>query len=210
MNQNKDKKSSIAAIILAAGASRRMGQPKQLLPYKRQTLLCHVIRSALASECKPVIVVLGANAEQIKPTINKFPIKIVKNKNWTQGISSSINCGVTYIQEQYLDIDAVVFFTCDQPFISAELIKQLVDAYNLSKKPIVASQYGDTWGIPALFSRNFFSALIKLKGDRGAKKIINQYRDLVYVIDFPQGNIDLDTLENYQQFINYSTTHYGI
>ncbi len=204
MNQNKDKKSSIAAIILAAGASRRMGQPKQLLPYKRQTLLCHVIRSALASECKPVIVVLGANAEQIKPTINKFPIKIVKNKNWTQGISSSINCGVTYIQEQYLDIDAVVFFTCDQPFISDIIVDQIINVYNENDKSIIASKYKQNLGVPALFSRNLFSELMKLKGDKGAKKIINQYPDLVCPIDFPQGEIDLDTLENYQQFIKYT------
>ncbi len=202
MKKNKDKKRSIAVIIMAAGASRRMGQPKQLLPYKGQTLLNYITKCAIASLGNPVIVILGANAEKIEPEIASLPIKIIKNKHWNEGISSSIRCGISYIQKQDLHTDGVVFLTCDQPFISAELIQQLIDAYYSTNKPIIASKYGETLGIPALFSHTFFSALMKLKGDRGAKKIINKYPDLVDVIDFPQGNIDLDTLENYQHFIN--------
>ncbi|HAC62992.1 MAG TPA: 4-diphosphocytidyl-2C-methyl-D-erythritol synthase [Cyanothece sp. UBA12306] len=178
-----------------------MGRPKQLLSYNGQSLLKYITKCAIASLCNLVIVVLGANAEKIEPEIASLPIKIIKNDQWNQGISSSISCGINYIQQQYSNLDGVVFLTCDQPFVSAELIKQLIDAHHSTKKPIIASQYGETLGIPALFSRNFFPALIKLQGDRGAKKIINQHRDLVSVIDFPQGSIDLDTLENYQQFI---------
>lgn len=201
MNKNKDTKNFIAIILLAAGASRRMGQPKQLLLYQGQTLLKYITKCAIASLCNPVIVVLGANAEKIEPELASLPIKIIKNNQWNQGISSSIRCGINYIQKQYSNIDGVIFLTCDQPFVSAELIKQLIDTYHSTQKTIIASQYGNTLGVPALFSSIFFPALIKLQGDRGAKKIINQYPDLVYVIDFPQGNIDLDTLENYQQFI---------
>lgn len=202
MNQNKDGKNSIAAIILAAGASRRMGQPKQLLPYKGQILLSHVTQCAIDSSCSPVIVILGANAEQIEPEIAQLPIKIVKNTAWQEGISSSICCGIAYVQEQFSNIDGVVFLTCDQPFISAEIIEQLIDTHNSTNKPIIASQYNNILGIPALFSSSFFSKLMGLKGDRGAKKIINQYLDLVHQINFPLGAIDLDTLESYQQFIS--------
>lgn len=202
MNKNQDPQSAVATIILAAGASRRMGQPKQLLPYRGQTLLSHVAQCAIASPCSPVIVILGANAEKIEPQIAQVSLKLLKNNYWKEGISSSIRYGITYIQNQYLNIDAVVFLTCDQPFISAELIEQLIVAYHLTNKPIIASQYGETLGIPALFDRTFFSALMQLQGDRGAKKIIQQYPDLVNKIDFPQGKIDLDTFEDYQQLIS--------
>ena len=208
MKKNKDKKSSIAVIIIAAGASRRMGQPKQLLPYKGQTLLSYITKCAIASSCNPVRVILGANAEKIEPEIVSLPIQIIKNNKWDEGISSSIRCGISYIQKQYLNLDGVVFLTCDQPFVSAELIEQLINTHNSTNKPIIASQYGGTLGIPALFSRTFFSALMKLQGDRGAKRIINKYPDLVYVIDFPQGKIDLDTLENYQQLISMNYLNY--
>ena len=203
MNKNKDRESSIAAIILAAGASRRMGQPKQLLPYRGQTLLSHVIQCATASSCNPVTVILGANADKIEPEISRLPIKIVKNTQWNEGISSSIRCGINYVQEQLFNIDAIVFLTCDQPFISAEIIEQLINSYHSTNKNklIVASNYGKAIGIPVLLTCHFFSELMELKGDRGAKKIINQYRDLVHHINFPLGEIDLDTLEDYQQLI---------
>ena len=170
MNQNKDKQTSIAALILASGASRRMGQPKQLLPYKGQNLLNHVINSALASTCSSVIVILGANADRIEPEITQLPITIVKNTKWHEGMSSSIVCGIAYLQEQLLNLDGVVFLTCDQPFISAKIIDKLIDAYNSTNKPIIASYYETNLGIPVLFSRSFFSGLKELKGDRGAKK----------------------------------------
>ncbi|MGK7934749.1 MAG: NTP transferase domain-containing protein [Xenococcaceae cyanobacterium] len=202
MNKNKDEKSSVAAIILAAGASRRMGQPKQLLPYRGQTLLSYVTKCAIASSCSQVIVILGANADKIEPEIALLPVKIVKNPEWNEGISSSIHCGIAYIKEQYLNINGLLFLTCDQPFISPEIIEQLIDVYNSRNKPIIASHYGETIGIPALFDRSLFSELMELKGDRGAKKIINKYQDLADKIDFPQGKIDLDTLEDYRQLIN--------
>ncbi|CCQ54929.1 MAG: nucleotidyltransferase family protein [Crocosphaera sp.] len=207
MKTNKDIKRSIAVIILAAGASRRMGQPKQLLPYKGQALLNYITKCAIASLGNSVIVILGANSEKIEPEIASLPIKIIKNNHWHEGISSSLRCGISYLQKQDFPPDGVVFLTCDQPFVSDELLEQLIDAYYSTNKPIIASKYGDTLGIPALFSHTFFPALMKLQGDRGAKKIINKYPDLVYVIDFPQGNIDLDTLENYQHFIKGLPDH---
>ncbi|MGB5632478.1 MAG: nucleotidyltransferase family protein, partial [Waterburya sp.] len=199
MNKNKGKKTSIAAVILAAGASRRMGQPKQLLPYQGQTLLSHVIKCAIASPCNPVIVVLGANTHKIEPIINHLPVEIAKNTKWNEGISSSIRCGILYIQKHFLNIDGVVFLACDQPFITTEIINKLINAYNFGNKQIIASFYQKTVGIPVLFNRNLFSELTNLNGDHGAKKIVKQYPDLVNIINFPLGKIDLDTLKNYQQ-----------
>lgn len=201
MNKNKQKQNHVAAIILAAGASRRMGKPKQLLPYRGQTLLGYVIKSAIASSCSSVMVILGANADRIEPEITQLPVEIVKNTEWNEGISSSIRCGIKYLKARFSNINGVVFLTCDQPFISAQIIDRLIDAYNFTDKPIIASHYKAIVGIPALFSRSFFSELMELKGDRGAKKIINKYQSLVSKIDFPQGKIDLDTFKDYQQLI---------
>ena len=200
MNENKVR-NSIAVIILAGGASRRMGKPKQLLPYRGETLLSYVTKCAIASSCSPTIVILGANGDRIESEINRLAIEIVKNTEWNQGISSSIRCGIEYIEEQFLNIDGIVFLTCDQPFISPEMIDGLIDVYHKTNKPIIASKYGETIGIPALFSRILFSELMKLKGDRGAKKTIQKYRDRVATLNFPGGEIDLDTREDYQQFI---------
>lgn len=179
-----------------------MGQPKQLLPYQGQTLLSYVTKCAIASSCSSVIVILGANAKQIEPEIARLPVQIVKNLEWNEGVSSSIRCGIEYIKEQFLNIDGVVFLSCDQPFISPEVIEKLINTYNLTDKLMVASSYKETLGIPTLFDRSLFSELMELKGDRGAKKIINKYSNLVHIIDFPQGEIDLDTFKDYQQLIS--------
>ena len=193
-------RNSVAAIILAAGASRRMGKPKQLLPYREHTLLGHVIQCTLASSCSSVIIILGANAGIIKSQIEHFPVEIVKNPEWNQGISSSIRCGIQYIKEQSLNVDGIIFLVCDQPSISTETITQLLDLYNEASKPIIASQYAGIIGIPVLFDYGFCSELLQLKGDRGAKRLIQKYRDQVATIEFPRGEIDLDTFTEYQQF----------
>ena len=190
---------SVSAIILAAGASRRMGRPKQLLPYRGQTLLGHIIQCVLVSSCSPVIVVLGAHADKITPTIEHFSIEIVNNSDWLQGMSSSIQCGLNYLRDRF--IEGVIFLACDQPFISTEIIEQLINLHTQSDKPIIASQYGEIIGVPALFARSVCPELMQLKGDVGAKSIIQKNRDRVATIKFNGGEIDLDTLAEYQQLI---------
>ena len=193
---------SIAAIILAAGASRRMGQPKQLLPYRGQTLLGHVIQCTLASSCHPVIVISGAHAEAIAPVIEHLSIEVIHNANWHQGMSSSIRCGVSYIRDNLPSTDGILFLTCDQPFVSTNLIETLIKRYNDSNKPIVASQYEGTMGIPVLFSPLFYSNLMQLEGDYGAKTLIQTDPSQVATINFPKGKIDLDTFVDYQKLIS--------
>ena len=198
-------KHSIAVIILAAGASRRMGQPKQLLPYRGQTLLGHVIQCALASSCSPVIVVLGCHADKIASEIAHFPIEIVNNPDWHQGMSSSIQYALDYLRER--SIEGVIFLICDQPFISTDIIKQLINLYTQSNKPIIASQYEETIGIPALFACNIYPELMQLKGDSGAKSIIQKNHDRVATIKFPEGRIDLDKPADYHLIL--ATNHAG-
>jgi molybdenum cofactor cytidylyltransferase len=191
--------SNIGIIILAAGASTRMGTPKQLLPYQGRSLLRHTIESAIASVCKPIIVVLGANAENIRFEISESSIKIVENQDWHLGMSSSIRMGILSLITDYKNIDAAVITVCDQPFVSHEIINHLVSKYHSTRKPIIACEYADTLGVPVLFSQLFFSDLAILSEDIGAKKLIKTHHDEVFSIPFPLGAIDIDTPHDYQQ-----------
>ncbi|WP_071189959.1 nucleotidyltransferase family protein [Trichormus sp. NMC-1] len=191
--------SNIAMIILAAGASTRMGKPKQLLLYRGQSLIKHTIENAIASVCKPIVVVLGANAENIRSEISEPAIRIVENPDWSLGMSSSIRRGILSIITDYKNIDAVVITVCDQPFVSYEIINHLASTYNSTKKPIIACEYADTLGVPVLFSQIFFSKLAILSEDVGAKKLIKTHYHEVFSIPFPLGAIDIDTPHDYQQ-----------
>ncbi|NEO18319.1 MULTISPECIES: nucleotidyltransferase family protein [unclassified Moorena] len=198
-SQLKPTESNIAIIILAAGASTRMGKPKQLLPYQGCSLLRHTIEKAMASVCKPVVVVLGANAQQIYSEVNQPSVTVVENPDWNLGMGSSIRSGILSLGSCYETIDAAVITVCDQPFISPEIINHLVAAYHATGKPIVACQYADTLGVPVLFKHRFFSELATLDETVGAKKIINKYYNEVFSISFPLGVIDIDTPRDYQK-----------
>jgi molybdenum cofactor cytidylyltransferase len=194
-----DTRSAVALIILAAGASTRMGKPKQLLLYQGRSFLSHTIESAIASVCKPVIVVLGANAQQIRVEVNQPSVQIVENYQWNLGMSTSIRSGILALANYPESVNAAVITVCDQPFISVEIINGLVSAYYSTGKPIVASQYAETLGVPALFSRKLFSELANMTESMGAKHLIKQHRDQVFAVPFPQGKIDIDTPQEYEQ-----------
>lgn len=193
------KQPTIGIIILAAGASTRMGKPKQLLPYQGRSLLRHITEIAIASKNQPVIVVLGANAQIIKPEICQLPVQIVENLQWASGMGSSIRAGVEALNALGQNVEAVVITLCDQPFVSPELINQLVETYRRSDKAIVACEYADTLGVPALFHHTFLSQLMTLKQGEGAKQIINKHINQVTSLPFLQGQIDIDTPNDYQQ-----------
>ncbi len=189
-----------AAIILAAGASRRLGQPKQLVMYDGQTLLERTVSSAIDSSAGVVIVVLGENAAQFQALLEPYPALIVDNRLWKAGISSSIKAGVNALtalteKESSPDssFDSALFLTCDQPYVSAQLLSELIARFRVSESRIVASAYADCLGIPAVFDRTLFPELLELKGDSGARSLIREYRDTVATIAFPQGDVDIDT-----------------
>jgi molybdenum cofactor cytidylyltransferase len=193
-----DTRSAIAIIILAAGASTRMGKPKQLLLYQGRSLLQHTIESAIASVCTPIVVVLGANVEKIHRDINQYSVQIVENPQWNLGMSTSIRSGILALANYSESVHAAVITVCDQPFISAEIINSLVSAYHSTGKSIVASQYAETLGVPALFSSKFFAELANMNESIGAKHLLRKYRDQVFAFPFPQGKIDIDTPQDYE------------
>lgn len=188
----------VGIVILAAGASTRMGTPKQLLKFQGRSFLRHTTEIALASVCKPVIVVLGANALPIRNEISELPVIIIENHNWRQGMSSSIQAGIKTL-EHNSNIDAVILLLCDQPFISVDIINELVEAFYTTAKPIIASEYKQTLGVPALFARQLFSELMNLNSASGAKQVIQKNEELVHKVCFELGAIDIDTPEEYEQ-----------
>lgn len=196
-----NQKSTIAIMVLAAGASTRMGTPKQLLLYQGRSFLQSITEIAIASVCQPVVVVLGANAEQIHPQIKQLPVKVVHNLDWAWGMSSSIKSGIELLNNLPEKIEAVVITLCDQPFVSHQIINQLVDTYYSTKKPIIACEYAGTLGVPALFSQRFFSELAALKETSGAKRVINNNLNEVFSMPFSLGDIDIDTPKDYEQLL---------
>lgn len=191
---------TVGVVILAAGASTRMGTPKQLLPYRGRSFLRHAAETALACVCQPSIVILGAHAERLRQEVKNLPVQVVENLRWAEGMSSSICAGVAALDAESDKISAVVLALCDQPFVSAQVINNLVEAYHFTGKPIVASEYSGTLGVPALFSRTLFSELKALKGGEGAKQVIKKYAKDVFGVPFPEGAIDIDTPKDYEQF----------
>lgn len=185
-------------MILAAGESSRMGRPKQLLPYRGKSLLQHTVDTANDADVDPVIVVLGANAPLLEKAIDEKKIHIVENKDWKEGMASSVRCGLTKILQISPATDAVIVMVCDQPFVSSTIINELIITQKNTGKLIVASQYENTVGSPALFYKTIFPELLQLKGDAGARKIIAGYGSNVATVLFTKGNIDIDTEEDYR------------
>jgi molybdenum cofactor cytidylyltransferase len=180
-------------IILAAGASTRLGRSKQTIPYRDSTLLKHTINVALDATLGPVIVVTGANEKEITAGIEQEPVTIVFNKDHQEGIASSIKTGIEAIQQQHADCENIILMVCDQPHVNKGILQSLVDVSDRNNKPIAASAYKDTIGVPALFHKSLFPELLSLEGDEGGKKILLKYRSSVAAVSFPSGEIDIDT-----------------
>ena len=163
-------------VILAAGASTRLGRSKQTVPYKDSTLLKHTIKAALDADVGPVIVVTGANEAEIRRDIEQQPVTIVFNNDHLEGIASSIKAGIELLQQQYSNCENIILMVCDQPHVNKDILRSLVELSDSANKAIVASAYKDTIGVPALFHKSFFPDLLSLEGDEGGKKILLQNR----------------------------------
>ena len=188
-------------VLLAAGKSSRLGQAKQLLEFKGKSFVKRAALIALEITDK-LIVVAGAQEEKIKEELAGLDASICINKNYEEGIASSIHAGLIAMRERFPQINAVIFLVCDQPFISVSLLKELIEVSDLKNKGIAASSYGRTVGTPVLFQKKYFSDLLQLKGDQGAKRIIQNNPDDVATVDFPEGIMDIDTMEDYEALRN--------
>jgi molybdenum cofactor cytidylyltransferase len=190
------KQPSVGLIILAAGESSRMGKPKQLLPFQGQSLIQYMVQNGLTSRCFPVVVVLGSNAPLIKLEIKDFPVFVAENPHWEKGMGCSISAGMKMVRSVLSHVEAVIVMLCDQPYVKATLLNEFIEKYQQTRAPLIASEYGGTLGVPALFDFTYFDQLCNLQGHEGARKILAKEQN-VLTIPFPHGEIDLDTPEDY-------------
>ncbi|MCI5082490.1 MAG: nucleotidyltransferase family protein [Saprospiraceae bacterium] len=188
-------------IILAAGASRRMGQPKQLLEWRGESLLARICRISLSANVTQVVVVLGAHAPRIRPELDAFPeIQIAINEQWDLGMSSSIQAGLQLQLSQNPNLDAVLILLVDQPYIQLPHIQQFLAAAT-SEAPLVAADYGKHLGVPCLFKSSLFDHLLQLDGAAGARHLIRTHQHQATTISLPQARLDLDTPEDWKNFL---------
>lgn len=188
-------------VILAAGNSSRLGQPKQLLEYKNSTLLKNTIKAALSVSESIIIVVTGSHKEIIEKSLNSDKIKICFNADWQAGISTSIAKGLKELLLLCPGCESCIFAVCDQPYLTTAIFENLIHHSQNNKKGIVASAYAETLGTPVLFNEKYFDKLFELEGHEGAKKIINRFIDDVIAVSFEKGSIDIDTIEDYKKLI---------
>lgn len=189
---------SCGIVILAGGASTRLGKPKQLLQYRGKTLLNHAVDEAINAKADAVVVILGKNADLFQNEIDKEKVLVVVNKEWVEGMASSVRLGLDTLLKIKPYIDAVIFMVCDQPHISSSILNELITKQQKTTKQIVTCNYGESIGPPALFHKKYFRDLAKLNGDVGARNIIEQNIHDVATILFPEGKIDIDTEEDYE------------
>jgi len=186
-----------AIIILAAGESARLTEPKQLLIYKNKSLIANIVDEALLVNDADVFVVTGAFADVVGAQVNEERATIIFNEQWKAGIGKSIAVGVKSVVDQRPDVKQIILAVCDQPFVNAELLENLISTKLTVEKNIVAASYVGTTGTPALFAEPYFAELMTLDGSKGAKAILHDYAYDVELVTFSLGAIDIDTMDDY-------------
>ncbi len=185
-----------AIVILAAGGSSRLGQPKQLVRFGGKTLVRRSAEIAIQSGAEEVIVILGAQADAVRAELGDLPVKCVINPNWEQGMGGSIAVGVKAMEPMTAVCTVML---CDQPSLTGDHLGRLVQHQAESGAPIVASTYQGVKGVPCAFDKLVFLDLIGLNGDEGARDIIRSGRYRVETVPFEGGLIDIDTQADLDQ-----------
>lgn len=187
----------IATVILAAGKSRRLRQPKQLIQLAGESLLRRTARLAVEAGCAPVFVVLGFEAKRMCPELNGLPVEALINPDWPEGMGSSVRCGVAAAQAA--GVDNVLLMVCDQPRLSAEHVRTLLTSHEAAGASITASRYEGRFGVPAVFAAQLFPELLQIHGDRGARQLIERHGDAVQAVEWADGTLDIDFPEHIRE-----------
>ena len=182
----------IGTVILAAGASKRFGSPKQLLVYKGQALVRAAAKAAIAAHTSPVIVVLGAHKAQVAAELTRLRgVRTVVNEHWSTGLASSLAVGLRALME-ISGCDAVLIMLADQPGVEAAALKKLIGAFDADHR-IVAAGYAGTVGVPAIFGCEHIKELMRITGDKGAGQWLRDHPDQVTTVPLPEAELDIDT-----------------
>lgn len=184
---------SVAAIIVAAGASIRLGQPKQLVLLDGEPLLQRAIRCVQESGASPVFVVLGARRERIESAIEFGTASVVVNEDWEEGLASSIRVGVQAAERDAAGAGGLLLMTCDQPRVTADHLRRMIEKFETRSEPIlIVSTYAGVRGIPAIFPREAHGELLALRGDKGARALLQKPPWHVIEVPLEGGEIDID------------------
>lgn len=181
---------SVAAIVLAAGGSTRLGKPKQLEQLGGETLLERTVRIAHEAGCSPVVVVLGAHYMEIMMSCSLGDVVTVINDDWPEGMSSSIRLGVHAVRNTADKAEGIVVMTCDQPAVTAQHLRSLMAGYEIR-----SSRYAERNGVPAFFPREYFDALTSLRGDSGGRELLKNSDS----VDLAGGELDVDTVDDLEE-----------
>ena len=186
---------NIALLILAAGGSTRLGSPKQLLEYRGRSLLRHAAETALATSCRPVVVVLGSGSDRLKDELADLDVCPVDNPDWNKGMGTSVRRGIERLETLLPVWDGVLLMLCDQPLIRAEKLEALVRTFREATPPCqgVAAAYEGTLGVPALLGRELLDGISALPDEAGAKMLLRQPGAAVIEVSMPEAAIDIDT-----------------
>ncbi|QTE24071.1 nucleotidyltransferase family protein [Polaribacter cellanae] len=190
----------IAVLILAGGFSSRMKTPKQLLKIGDNYLLELVLEKAFSIQKQHIFCVLGNNSEEIQEKIKFENCTIIVNKNPEKGLSSSIVSGVKYLQKNGLSFDGICVLLADQPAIEKSYLKAMYQLFEREKTKIIASNYGNKFGVPAIIPKKYFSTLLWIEGDKGAKEFINAKKNDVLCPKLSTNFIDIDTKEDFESY----------
>lgn len=191
-----ESQAAVAAVVLAAGASRRLGQPKQLVQVEGESLLRRTARIALAAGYEPVFVVLGFEAAGMAIEVADLSIRALINDDWNLGMATSIRTGTIAALAVRPEVDALLLLVCDQPQLSASHLQALLAAHRQGSLPITASEYGGKAGVPAVLARAMGPELLTLEGDAGAREIIRRVPARVSTVSWPAGLVDVDLPED--------------
>ncbi|MBT3241259.1 MAG: putative selenium-dependent hydroxylase accessory protein YqeC [Chloroflexi bacterium] len=190
----------VAGIVLAAGGSERLGEPKQLLDWKGTPFIRAVVMKAIAAGLDQVVVVTGAFSEKTSKAVQGLPVKIIHNENWSEGQSTSVKKGIESLDQ---NIGAAVFLLVDQPQVSSTLIKKLIETYSISKEPIIGTLVDGQRGNPVLFDRSTFADLGNIQGDKGGRQIFSKYpvRWMPWLDQIMA--LDVDNPGDYEKLLNF-------
>jgi molybdenum cofactor cytidylyltransferase len=192
----------IAAVILAAGQSSRMGRHKLLLLLLGKPLLLHVVEAALAACVDEVVVVVGYQAAAVRSLLAGYPVRLVENPDYQQGQSTSLRAGILALEPE---VEAALFLLGDQPLVPATLLNRLIAVYRAEQRDVVVPTYAGQRGNPVLFSRALFPQLQAITGDQGGRSVLmtaqRDGRVATVAVDDTLINRDVDTWEEYQQLI---------
>ncbi len=196
-----------AAILLAAGRSSRMGQGqhKLLLPLGDRPVLLHVVETVLASQARPLVIVLGHQAEQVRTLLTPYESELttVENPDYQQGMSTSLRKGIETLMSSYPSVNGALIVLGDQPLMTSHILDSMIETKQNTGKRIITARYRGKRGNPTLFDASLFPELMEMTGDEGGRKVLERYRQEIATLDMDEDmpNYDVDTWEAYQQVV---------